>query len=65
MSKQTLKPIVFFSHSSADKRSLGSLKDLFLQKTGGSIEVLLSSDRQSIPFGSKIRTLRKSIPIVK
>lgn len=45
------KPTAFFSHSSADKRPLGKLKELFVAKTGGSIEVFLSSDGQSIPFG--------------
>jgi TIR domain-containing protein len=45
------KPTVFFSHSSLDQRPLARLKDLFLSKTGGSIDVFLSSDGQSIPFG--------------
>jgi hypothetical protein len=45
------KPTVFFSHSSRDKASLMKLKDLFVAKTGGTIDVFLSSDGQSIPFG--------------
>lgn len=45
------KPTVFFSHSSHDQRPLARLKELFLAKTGGSIDVFLSSDGQSIPFG--------------
>ena len=45
------KPIVFFSHSSRDKRELSLLKRLFVEKTGGAIEVFLSSDGQSIPLG--------------
>jgi hypothetical protein len=45
------KPTIFFSHSSADKESLVKLKDLFLEKTGETIDVFLSSDGQSIPFG--------------
>lgn len=45
------KPTIFFSHSSRDKRELALLKDLFVQKTGGSIDVFLSSDGQSIPLG--------------
>ncbi len=45
------KPIVFFSHSSADKEVLAKLKDLFVDKTGGTIDVFLSSDGQSIPLG--------------
>lgn len=45
------KPTIFFSHSSQDRHALVKLKDLFIAKTGGSIEVFLSSDGQSIPFG--------------
>ena len=45
------KPIIFFSHSSHDREALLRLKDLFCEKTGGSIEVFLSSDGQSIPLG--------------
>ena len=45
------KPVVFFSHSSRDKRELALLKQLFLEKTGGTVEVFLSSDGQSIPLG--------------
>ncbi len=45
------KPTIFFSHSSADKEVLLKLKALFCEKTGGTIEVFLSSDGQSIPLG--------------
>lgn len=45
------KPIIFFSHSSRDKESLARLKELFVEKTGGTIDVFLSSDGQSIPLG--------------
>lgn len=45
------KPTAFFSHSSQDKSALAKLKELFVSKTGGSIDVFLSSDGQSIPFG--------------
>jgi len=45
------KPIVFFSHSSKDKDVMVRLKNVFTEKTGGSIEVFLSSDGQSIPLG--------------
>ncbi|MDD2716156.1 MAG: toll/interleukin-1 receptor domain-containing protein [Candidatus Wallbacteria bacterium] len=48
---QLSKPIIFFSHSSKDKDVLCRLKDLFVEKTGGSIDVFLSSDGQSIPLG--------------
>jgi len=45
------KPTIFFSHSSSDKNTLLRLKELFLEKTGGAIDVFLSSDGQSIPLG--------------
>lgn len=45
------KPTIFFSHSSADKDVLSKLKELFCEKTGGTIDVFLSSDGQSIPLG--------------
>jgi hypothetical protein len=45
------KPIVFFSHSSKDEKSLRALRHLIEEKTGGAIIIFLSSDGQSIPFG--------------
>lgn len=45
------KPVIFFSHSSKDKAALAKLKELFVEKTGATIEVFLSSDGQSIPLG--------------
>lgn len=47
-----MKPTIFFSHSSKDKESLIVLKDLIEEKTGGTINIFMSSDGQSIPFGS-------------
>jgi hypothetical protein len=46
------KPTVFFSHSSLDKGQLNRLKEAFCAKTGGAINVFLSSDGQSIPLGT-------------
>jgi hypothetical protein len=45
------KPIIFFSHSTKDTELLKRLKEMFDTKTGGAIEVFLSSDGQSIPMG--------------
>lgn len=45
------KPTIFFSHSSLDKGQLNRLKEAFCAKTGGAVEVFLSSDGQSIPLG--------------
>ena len=49
--KQNEKPIIFFSHSSKDAKPLARLKERFVKKTHGAIEVFLSSDGQSIPLG--------------
>jgi hypothetical protein len=46
------KPVVFFSHSSRDKTPLAALKERFVDLTGGTINVFLSSDGQSIRLGS-------------
>ncbi len=45
------KPTIFFSHSSKDKAALARLKEQFSAKSGGTIDVFLSSDGQSIPLG--------------
>lgn len=45
------KPTIFFSHSSRDEKALGRLKSKIQEYTGGTIDVFLSSDGQSIPFG--------------
>ena len=46
-----MKPTIFFSHSSKDKLILNRLKESLLELTHNSIEIFLSSDGQSIPFG--------------
>lgn len=46
------KPVVFFSHSSRDKVALKVLKERFVELTGRTIDVFLSSDGQSIRLGS-------------
>jgi len=45
------KPVIFISHSSKDKAPLAILKDLLQTKTANTLDVFLSSDGQSIPFG--------------
>ena len=45
------KKIIFFSHSSYDKKALHRLKDLLTKKTANTVEIFLSSDGQSIPLG--------------
>lgn len=46
------KPTVFFSHSSKDKELIIKLKDKLMSYTGGTLNIFLSSDGQSIPFGT-------------
>lgn len=48
MSKSTL----FFSHSSKDKDLIISIKDKITKYTGGVLDIFMSSDGQSIPFGT-------------
>ena len=45
------KPLLFGSHSSPDREFLNRLKDLLLEKTSGTIDIFLSCDGMSIPFG--------------
>lgn len=47
MSKQT----VFISHSSLDREIAKFLKDKIVEYTGGTIQIFVSSDGESIPFG--------------
>jgi hypothetical protein len=49
--KNPQKPIVFFSHSSKDEKCLRLLKNLIDEKTKNAIEIFLTSDGKSIPFG--------------
>jgi TIR domain len=49
---QHTKPTIFFSHSSRDKAALTTLREVFNRKTGNTIDVFVSSDGQSIAFGS-------------
>jgi len=46
------KPTLFFSHSSKDKDLILSIKDKLSKYTGGVIDIFMSSDGQSVPFGT-------------
>lgn len=46
------KPTLFFSHSSTDKDLIKSIKDKLTKYTGGVLDIFMSSDGQSIPFGT-------------
>ena len=46
------KSAIFFSHSSKDKNIILSFKNKLDKITGGVLEIFMSSDGQSIPFGS-------------
>lgn len=46
------KPVLFFSHSSKDRDIILPIKDKLNNITGNTVEIFMSSDGQSIPFGS-------------
>lgn len=46
------KPTLFFSHSSKDKDIVLSIKNKLDKATGGVMDIFMSSDGQSIPFGT-------------
>ena len=46
------KPVIFFSHSSKDRDIILPLKDKLGKITSGTVDIFMSSDGQSIPFGS-------------
>lgn len=46
-----MKPTLFLSHAAKDARPIGKLKSRLVDLTGSAIEIFLSSDGQSIPFG--------------
>lgn len=46
------KPTIFFSHSSKDKDLVVAIKDKLIEYTGSTIDIFVSSDGQSIPFGT-------------
>lgn len=46
------KPTVFFSHSSKDKSTILPIKDKLCSITANVLDVFMSSDGQSIPFGN-------------
>lgn len=52
MVNKMTKPSIFFSHSSKDKDALVVLKNIIDRKTGKALDIFLSSDGQSIPFGT-------------
>jgi TIR domain-containing protein len=52
MSELPAKPVIFFSHSTKDEAYLRRLKELFVERTNGMIDVFLSCDGESIRYGS-------------
>ncbi len=46
------KPTIFFSHSSKDKDAILAIKNKLDNSTGGALDIFMSSDGQSIPFGT-------------
>lgn len=46
------KPVVFFSHTSKDKDMVLYIQNRIKEITGNAIDIFMSSDGQSIPFGT-------------
>ena len=46
------KPTLFFSHSSKDKDMILYVKNKIMEFTGSTLDIFMSSDGQSIPFGT-------------
>ena len=46
-----MKPTIFFSHSSLDGERIKPIKDYILEKTGNAVQIFMSGDGASIPFG--------------
>lgn len=46
------KPTIFFSHSSKDRDAILPIKEKLMKVTCGVIQIFMSSDGQSIPFGN-------------
>lgn len=46
-----MKPIIFFSHSSLDRDLILPIKNHILKETGNTIQIFMSSDGASVPFG--------------
>ena len=46
------KETIFFSHSSKDREAMNYLKNIIDEKTSGILNIFLSSDGESIPFGT-------------
>ena len=46
------KPTMFFSHSSKDRDAILMIKNKLDSATGGVLDIFMSSDGQSIPFGT-------------
>lgn len=60
------KPTLFFSHSSKDKDLILALKNKFDEFTGGVLDIFMSSDGQSIPFGTNwIHKIEKGLQEAK
>ncbi len=60
------KPTLFFSHSSKDKDVILSIKNKLNSATGGVMDIFMSSDGQSIPFGTNwIHKIEEGLQVAK
>lgn len=60
------KPTIFFSHSSKDKDLVMSIKTTIDKVTSGVLDIFMSSDGQSIPFGTNwIHKIEEGLQLAK
>ena len=60
------KPTIFFSHSSKDKDLVMSIKSKIDKETSGVLDIFMSSDGQSIPFGTNwIHKIEEGLQLAK
>lgn len=60
------KPTLFFSHSSKDKDMILSIRNKLDNATGGAMDIFMSSDGQSIPFGTNwIHKIEEGLQVAK
>jgi len=61
-----MKPTIFFSHSSLDRDRIKPIKEHILDKTGNTVQIFMSSDGASIPFGKNwIKEIEEALTICK
>ena len=61
-----MKPTIFFSHSSLDGERIKPIKEYLTKNTGNTIQIFMSSDGASIPFGNNwLKEIEDALAICK